>query len=198
MLDPVGCRSVADRQQPLARRRPGTQLFTWPAENVAQMARIWRNSDTSRAPEQARLLLDAHQRLEALASEAGLGPADVITHDLGRAEIRGGGRTRSSCWWSKGSAKARGPILSRSALRHQVAAGTAPDPVYERLAYEAAQRALDNQERLIDELRRRTGLRSPRGYTASVLALRVLAFSRGRSILELDQGWPLPRASRSG
>jgi hypothetical protein len=35
---------------------------------------------------------------------------------------------------------------------------TAPDPVYERLAYEAAQRALDKQERLIDELRSRTGL----------------------------------------
>jgi hypothetical protein len=37
-------------------------------------------------------------------------------------------------------------------------AATAPDPVYERLAYEAAQRALDKQERLIDELRSRTGL----------------------------------------
>lgn len=39
-----------------------------------------------------------------------------------------------------------------------MAAGIAPDPVYERLAYEAAQRALDKQERLIDELRSRTGL----------------------------------------
>ena len=37
-------------------------------------------------------------------------------------------------------------------------AATASDPVYERLAYEAAQRALDKQERLIDELRSRTGL----------------------------------------
>jgi hypothetical protein len=35
---------------------------------------------------------------------------------------------------------------------------TAADPVFERLAYEAAQRALDKQERLIDELRSRTGL----------------------------------------
>jgi hypothetical protein len=35
---------------------------------------------------------------------------------------------------------------------------TAPEAVYERLAYEAAQRALDKQERLIDELRGRTGL----------------------------------------
>ena len=32
------------------------------------------------------------------------------------------------------------------------------EPVYERLAYEAALRALDKQERLIDELRSRTGL----------------------------------------
>jgi hypothetical protein len=67
----------------------GERTFTWPAENVAEMARTWRNSDTSRAPEQARLFVDVHQRLEALASEVGLGPADVIVHDLGRAEIRG-------------------------------------------------------------------------------------------------------------
>jgi hypothetical protein len=33
-----------------------------------------------------------------------------------------------------------------------------PEPRYERLAYEAAQRALDKQERLIEELRSRTGL----------------------------------------
>jgi hypothetical protein len=39
-----------------------------------------------------------------------------------------------------------------------MAAGPGSDPVYERLAYEAAQRALDKQERLIDELRSRTGL----------------------------------------
>jgi hypothetical protein len=67
----------------------GELAFTWPAENVAEMARTWRNSDTSRAPEQARLFRDAHERLEALASEAGLGPADVIIHHLGRAEIQG-------------------------------------------------------------------------------------------------------------
>jgi hypothetical protein len=65
------------------------RAFTWPAEKVAEMARTWRSSDTSRAPEQARLFVDAHQRLEALASEAGLGPADVIIHDLARAELRG-------------------------------------------------------------------------------------------------------------
>ena len=32
------------------------------------------------------------------------------------------------------------------------------EPVFERLAYEAAQRALDKQERLLEELRSRTGL----------------------------------------
>jgi hypothetical protein len=53
------------------------------------MARRWRDSDTSAVPERALSFLDAHQRLEALATEAGLGPADVITHDLRRAELRG-------------------------------------------------------------------------------------------------------------
>jgi hypothetical protein len=65
------------------------QTFTWPQEDVAEMARTWRDSDTSRAPEQAQLFLDAHQRLEALAKEAGLGPADAMIHHLGRAELRG-------------------------------------------------------------------------------------------------------------
>ena len=67
----------------------GECAFTWRAEQVARMAHTWRTSDTSRAPEQARLFVDAHQRLVALTSQAGLGPADVITHHLGRAEIRG-------------------------------------------------------------------------------------------------------------
>jgi hypothetical protein len=39
-----------------------------------------------------------------------------------------------------------------------VDATTASEPIYERLACEAAQRALDKQERLVDELRSRTGL----------------------------------------
>lgn len=34
----------------------------------------------------------------------------------------------------------------------------ADEPVFERLAYEAAQRSLEIQERLVDELRNRTGL----------------------------------------
>jgi hypothetical protein len=35
---------------------------------------------------------------------------------------------------------------------------TGSEPVYERLAFEAAERALDKQERLLEELRSRTGL----------------------------------------
>ena len=66
----------------------GENTFTWRAEHVAQMADTWRNSEASQAPEQARPFVEAHQRLVALVSQAGLGPADVITHDLGRAEIR--------------------------------------------------------------------------------------------------------------
>ena len=33
----------------------GECAFTWRAEHVARMADTWRKSDTSRAPEQARL-----------------------------------------------------------------------------------------------------------------------------------------------
>jgi hypothetical protein len=66
----------------------GECAFTWRAEQVARMAHTWRNSNRSRAPEQARSFVDAHQRLVALANQAGLGPADVITHHLDRAEIR--------------------------------------------------------------------------------------------------------------
>jgi hypothetical protein len=39
-----------------------------------------------------------------------------------------------------------------------VGACTKAETIYARLAYEAAQRALDNQERLIEQLRSRTGL----------------------------------------
>jgi hypothetical protein len=67
----------------------GESCFTWPADDVSEMARRWRNSGTSHAPELARLFRDAHHRLLAMASEAGLGAADAIVHDLGRAEIRG-------------------------------------------------------------------------------------------------------------
>jgi hypothetical protein len=67
----------------------GQRTFTWPAEDVAEMARRWRHSDAKRAPEQALAFRDAHERLASLASGAGLGPADVLIHDLARAELRG-------------------------------------------------------------------------------------------------------------
>ena len=67
----------------------GESEFTWSAKDVAELARTWRESDTTRAPKQARLFRDAHQRLEALATKAGLGAPDTMIHDLGRAELRG-------------------------------------------------------------------------------------------------------------
>ncbi len=66
----------------------GTRTFTWPADDVAELARRWRQRDPGQTPKQALALRDAHERLAALIAEAGLGSADVITHDLGRAELR--------------------------------------------------------------------------------------------------------------
>jgi hypothetical protein len=66
----------------------GTRTFTWPPEDVAEMARRWRDRDRDRTPKQALALRDAHERLAALIAEAELGPADVVIHDLGRAELR--------------------------------------------------------------------------------------------------------------
>jgi len=67
---------------------------------------------------------------------------------------------------------------------------TAPysEPVYERLAYEAALRALDKQERLIDELRSRTGLlMAAASLAASFLGREAFAGDpkRGLAVLAL-------------
>ncbi len=51
------------------------------------MARQGRSSHASPDAEQPRWRA-AHERLAALTQQAGLGPADVVIHDLGRAEIR--------------------------------------------------------------------------------------------------------------
>jgi len=62
------------------------------------------------------------------------------------------------------------------------------EPVYERLAYEAALRALDKQERLIDELRNRTGLLlAAASLAASFLGREAFAGDpkRGLAILAL-------------
>lgn len=66
----------------------GTRTFTWPPEDVAELARRWRERSPARTPKQAQELRDAHQRLTALIAEAGLGPADVVIHDIGCAELR--------------------------------------------------------------------------------------------------------------
>ena len=66
----------------------GTGTFTWPARDVAQMARTWRRRDVGQTPQQALDLRDAHERLLAMIGEAGLPPADVMIHDLPLAELR--------------------------------------------------------------------------------------------------------------
>ena len=66
----------------------GTRTFTWPPEDVAELARKWRERKPDRTPKEAGALRDAHERLAALIAEAGLGPADAVIHDLGRAELR--------------------------------------------------------------------------------------------------------------
>lgn len=71
------------------RYEDATRVFTWRPEEVARMARRWRNSDPIQPPELARSFVAAHERLIALTDEAGLGPADVVTHDCGRGELEG-------------------------------------------------------------------------------------------------------------
>jgi hypothetical protein len=66
----------------------GEQVFSWSAEDVAELARRWRQSGSHSVPAEAGVLLDAHQRMEAMTREAGLAPPDMVKHDLGRAEIR--------------------------------------------------------------------------------------------------------------
>jgi hypothetical protein len=66
----------------------GTQVFTWPPEAVAEMAQQWRDSDTTKAPEQARLFADAGRRLDVLIREAGLRPADTVFFHLGLGELK--------------------------------------------------------------------------------------------------------------
>jgi hypothetical protein len=67
----------------------GEAVFTWSADDVGAMARTWRDSQAVRPPRSVRSFRCAHERLAALANEAGLGPADMIVHDLRRGEVRG-------------------------------------------------------------------------------------------------------------
>jgi hypothetical protein len=66
----------------------GTSTFTWPARDVARLARTWRDRDPGETPQQVLDLRNAHERLSATIGEAGLPPADVIIYDLRRAEPR--------------------------------------------------------------------------------------------------------------
>jgi hypothetical protein len=67
----------------------GENVFSWSADDVAAMARRWRESRPGGSPQRVEVFGEAHKRLLALASEAGLGQADAIVHDLPRGEVRG-------------------------------------------------------------------------------------------------------------
>ena len=66
----------------------GARVFTWSPGDVTNMARRWRDTNSNAVPEDAQPFVDAHHRIEALRSEAGLGPADMVIHDLNSAELR--------------------------------------------------------------------------------------------------------------
>jgi hypothetical protein len=66
----------------------GERTFTWKPDAVADMARRWRESDTNEVPEAARPFIEAHDGFDDIATEAGLGPPDVVVHDFGRRELR--------------------------------------------------------------------------------------------------------------
>jgi hypothetical protein len=66
----------------------GTTTFTWPPKDVAKLARRWRGRGPGPTSPQALALRDAHERLSAMVGEAGLPAADVVIHDLRRAELK--------------------------------------------------------------------------------------------------------------
>jgi hypothetical protein len=66
----------------------GEQTFTWRSDDVAAMARAWRESPARPAPERARPFIDAHRQLAGMLAQAGREPADAIVHDFERRELR--------------------------------------------------------------------------------------------------------------
>lgn len=67
--------------------KSGENTFTWPPEDVAEMARTWRESGSNGA-DQAQPFVDLHRRLETIIEEAGRDRPDTIIHDLRRAELK--------------------------------------------------------------------------------------------------------------
>jgi hypothetical protein len=76
-----------DRSGELSCAYEGGTTFTWPASDVAEMARRWRSGDQDEIPQQALDLRVAHEHLSAMTAEAGLPAADVVIHYLRRAEL---------------------------------------------------------------------------------------------------------------
>lgn len=66
----------------------GEREFTWPVEDVADMARRWREMGEREAPESLRTILEVHRRFEELVSTASWPSADTVIHDLERRELR--------------------------------------------------------------------------------------------------------------
>jgi hypothetical protein len=65
----------------------GETVFTWPREDVADMAERWRDSGRQ-VSKRARQLCDAYVRLGALIRDRGLRLPDSVTFHLGRAALR--------------------------------------------------------------------------------------------------------------
>jgi hypothetical protein len=91
-----------DRSGELSCAYEGGTTFTWPASDVAEMARRWRSGDQDEIPQQALDQRVAHEHLSAMTAEAGLPAADVVIHSpprraaraLGEAEGRDRDRSR--------------------------------------------------------------------------------------------------------
>lgn len=62
--------------------------FTWSVEDVAALARRWRDSAARQVPAEVSPFMYAHRRLDDIRAQAGLEPADAIVHDFDRRELR--------------------------------------------------------------------------------------------------------------
>src|SRR5688572_6627128 len=66
---------------------PGGRMMTWSPQDVAEMARKWRDGDAS-VPDVIAPFVEAHRRTAELVEQGRLRAADAIVHDVLRAELR--------------------------------------------------------------------------------------------------------------